>query len=88
MHKYTFVTVYRGGIYIYQYKAPDLETALHIWAENLDKKYFTALKKARVLEELAQPHPAPVPVENIRSVWFTTFLSGKFLIELYIFETA
>lgn len=88
MKKYTFITEYRGGTFIYQYMAPDLDNALYIWAKNLNKKYFTAHKRKCILDEIHSSHSSLLPVENMCGVWSMTFLSGKFLIVLFIFETA
>lgn len=38
MNKYTFIAEYRGGTYISQFKAKDVDLALIEWAKNLNSR--------------------------------------------------
>jgi len=38
MNRYTFITEFRGGTYISQAESKDIESALLLWARNLDTK--------------------------------------------------
>ena len=88
MKKYTFIVEYRGGTYISQYVALDLNAALLMWVNNLDKRYFSAHKKQMLLEEISDIDFFPVPIEGVDNVWCRSYLSGKYFLLLNIVETA
>ena len=88
MKKYTLITEYRNGFYINQYEAENIENVLVLWADRLDKKIFTVLKKKQVKEELADRDIILEDIEGFENVWRTSFLGGKFLIIVFIIETS
>jgi len=87
MKKYTFITEYKGGTYISQYSAFDINQALLLWANGLEKKYFTAHKKLKIIEELKYEYLHPVKIKTLENVWCASFLSGKYFLLLNIVET-
>ncbi|MDR2037858.1 MAG: hypothetical protein LBQ60_08040 [Bacteroidales bacterium] len=87
MEKYTFITEYRGGTYISQYKASSLIEVLRLWANNLDKKIFTLNKKEKILFEIENPDFFPMPISGIDNVWCGAYLSGSFFLLVNIIKT-
>lgn len=87
MNKYTFIAEYRGGTYISQFKAKGLDLALIEWAKNLNKKYFSPHKKAKIIEEIKNNDFPPLPINGVDNVWSSNYFSGKFFLLLNIIET-
>lgn len=87
MKKYTFIAEYKGGTYISQYSAPDINQALLLWANGLEKKYFSAHKKLNIIKELKCEYLHPVRIKTLENVWCASFLSGKYFLLLNIVET-
>jgi len=87
MIKYTFIAEYRGGTYISQYEAFDMKTALLMWVNNLDKRYFSVHKKQILQKEVSDNDYFPVPIDGIDNVWCTSYLSGKYFLLLNVIET-
>ena len=87
MRKYTFIAEYKGGTYISQYSAFDINQALLLWANGLEKKYFSAHKKLKIIEELKYEYLHPVRINTLENVWCANFLSGKYFLLLNIVET-
>lgn len=87
MKKYTFIAHYRGNCYLNQYSAKDLQAALNLWGEGLDKKIFSASKRARILHDIQDPDYFPIPIKGVNNIWESDYLSGKFFLILYIVAT-
>lgn len=87
MKRYSVITEYKGGIFINQYKAQDLKELLQLWVDNLNKKCFAIRKREQIIYELNHAFPQIEPVGDLVNIWRTSFLTGKFLIVLFIIET-
>ena len=87
MKKYTFIVEYRGGTYISQFVALDMNTALLMWVNNLDKRYFSIHKKQMLQKEISDIDFFSVPIEGVDNVWCQSYLSGKYFLLLNIIET-
>lgn len=87
MRNLTFIAEYRGGTYISQIKGCELNEALIIWCEKLDRKIFSSSKKQQIFKEILDRNNNPTPLIGIDHVWCCCFLSGKFFLLLNIVET-
>jgi len=87
MKKYTFIAEYKGGTYISQYSAFDIDQAVLLWANGLEKKYFSVHKKLKIIEETKCEDMRPVRIKTLENVWCDCFLSGKYFLLLNIVET-
>jgi hypothetical protein len=88
MGRYTFIVEYRGGTYISQYDAANLKNSLNLWAENLDLKYFSKAKKAKIIIETKNEDLFPVELIGIKNAWCGFYLRGKYAVSLNIVKTA
>lgn len=84
---FTFIADYKGGTYISQHKASNLMDALYIWANNLDKHYFTDKAKAKIQEKVRDNFFSPVPIEKVDNVWCSSYVVSRSLLLLNIVVT-
>ena len=85
--KYTFICEYRKGTYISQYKAENLDRALHLWILNLTYPPLSTSEK-RILEwKINEPDWFPVAIKEIDNVWCSTFTIKRSFLLLNIIET-
>lgn len=87
MRKFTFIAEFKNGTYISQYKADNLMEALYIWADNLDAQFFTNKVKAIIQEKVKDNFYSPVAIEEVDSVWCSSFGIFRSLLILNIVET-
>ena len=89
MHLYTFITEYKGGTYIIQVKARQVEEAARKWAgemlsENipgLDQESFKSAFQERMSEhKLAK-------IDDTKNVWYLHFFSGRNRMEIHVVNT-
>ena len=88
---YTFVMELRGGTYCSQFKAPDIENAIKAWINGLTKdrgeiKYLTLDKLDRLKNEIRNGE-RPTKLKGLKSIWFTSLLTAKDRIHVYIIKT-
>jgi hypothetical protein len=88
MSRYTFIAEYKGGTYISQYDVESLEDGLKFWADNLDLKYFSKAKKAKIIVETKNEDLFPVELIGIKNAWCGFYLRGKYAVLLNIVKTA
>lgn len=87
MKKFTFIAEFRNGTYISQYEASNLQEAILVWADNLDVLFFTNKVKAKIQENVRDSFYSPVPIEEVDSVWCSSYVIYRSLLLLNIVET-
>lgn len=90
MPTYTFITDYRGGTYITQKTAPDLQEALVFWQQEIASSGYVAhLDTAvflRKFEESAEAFP-PANIDTVSNVWLFHLLMGRYMMDVHIIQT-
>ena len=79
--RFTFITEYQGGTYIYQGTGKDLLSVHRKWL----KHAFKVWRPKGV--ELEMDKSAYVPVDGIKNVWCGTGLIGKKLVLVNVVES-
>ena len=87
MKKFTFIAEYKGGTYISQYEALNLEEALLLWADNLDLQYFTEKVKTRIRHVVRDKEFPPIALDSIENVWCFSCTINRSLLLLTIVRT-
>jgi len=84
---YTVVMEYRGGTYVSQVQAQDVDGALHSWAAALDVlgiAEFDERGKADLIKEIETQFlngVGPVPLRGLASAWCTSAsISGSWML--------
>ena len=87
MKKFTFIMNFRGGTYISQVNAMNIDGALVDWAKNLninDIQYFGPSSKLELIELMSQDYIYPVLIHGMENVWCMggSLKMGTFLLNI------
>lgn len=89
MYLFTFITEYKGGTYIIQVKARQVEEAAQKWADEmlsetipgLDGEAFSLAFQERMNEF------KPAKIDDTKNVWYMHFFSGRNRMEVNVVNT-
>lgn len=90
---FTFIVDYRGGTYVSQVTAPDVEAAVLAWAAQLEIEAIPGLKpkhKTKLERQLAQDFAVddrPVRLDGLDNAWFTSILVRNKCMYINIVQT-
>lgn len=86
MPLYTFVIDYRGGTYLAQVRARDIDTAQQMWAEKLDVDKIPYLgPRAKYFICNSMPDENCVPITGLKNTWcFSLIVRGALLLGHFI----
>lgn len=87
MKKYTFISEYKGGTYISQYKATDLNSSLELWLQDLDSSIYSESDIIQIIEEIKNNEYKPAKIKKVDNVWCCALLSGESFLLLNIIKT-
>jgi hypothetical protein len=87
MITYTFVFEYRGGTYIKQVEAIDLEVAIDTWAKMVGSDIPKFPKKMRTQLLIELKEQIPTLLTGLKNVWYYHLMIGKFFGHLNIIAT-
>jgi len=76
MNTYSFIMDFRGGTYIYQIDAAELQKAFEIWANNLnvsEVKYLGDKSKDFLLNNKDELTEFLNPIDTVKNIWHTSF---------------
>lgn len=89
MHLYTFITEYKGGTYIIQVKARQVEEAAQKWTEEMLSEHIPGLDgdafKSAFQERMNEFKPAKI--DDTKNVWYIHFFSGRNRMEVHVVNT-
>ncbi|MBK8089825.1 MAG: hypothetical protein IPK31_18945 [Chitinophagaceae bacterium] len=89
MSLFTFIMAYRGGTYISQESAKDLETAKSKWVDNIilnDIKYFGLAMQKELKKEIEEDES--ILIQGMKSIWINCYrVKGGFIV-VHIIKTA
>lgn len=72
MPTYTFIMEFRGGTYISQVSAENIEQGLVNWCNDLkidEIKFFGKKTKENIRAVLEEEYNTPTPLESVANVW-------------------
>ena len=76
MDLYTIFLEFRGGTYIKQVRAKDLNEALDVWAKTIDVSeiaYFGKASQKQLINQMPScSDKEPTLINQCKNVWFTT----------------
>jgi hypothetical protein len=89
---FTFITDFRGGTYISQVKANDVDAAVFAWVEQLkvDKNAIKNLREktiAQLYQEAKDQDHRLVALEGVKNVWCTSFATKTGFLLVNIVQT-
>lgn len=89
MHLYTFITEYKGGTYIIQVKARQVEEAARKWAGEMLSEHIPGLNKESFQlafqERMSEFKLAKI--DDTKNVWYMHFFSGRNRMEVHVVNT-
>jgi hypothetical protein len=88
MELYTIVMDYRGGTYISQIWAENIDTACKLWAENINIEaiqFFKQKLKNRLITEIV--NEKPIKSDGAVNVWFVLAKLNNFFAHINIIKT-
>ncbi len=91
MANYTFITLFRGGTYVRQIKAAQINDAARCWADQLARnpeiEGFDGSKFMAVFQTEFEEFP-PAAIDGCPNVWSLFYLLGKHALEVNIVKTS
>ncbi|MEC5146509.1 hypothetical protein [Chitinophaga sp. 212800010-3] len=68
---YTFVAEFRGGTYISQIRATDVNSAMILWGKSLDLTQIKFLgDKGKIELQVKLDNESPTEVREVENVWY------------------
>ena len=89
MDLFSFIMTYRGGTYISQELAKDLETAKSKWVDNLiirEIKYFGMTMQKELKKEIGEDES--ILIRGMKNLWINCYKIKGGLIVVHIIKTA
>jgi hypothetical protein len=88
---FTFITDFRGGTYISQVKANDVDAAVITWVKQLkvgkNSKHLREKTIAQIYQEAKEQDHRPNALEGVKNVWCTSFATKTGFLLLNIVQT-
>jgi hypothetical protein len=89
---FTFITDFRGGTYISQVKANDVDAAVISWVEQLKEaknsiKHLREKTIAQIYQEAQDQDHRPGALEGVKNVWCTSFATKTGFLLVNIVQT-
>lgn len=89
MPLYTLITDYKGGTYIAQETAENIQAAVRNWANGPSITNIQGLKEKHIKQIKNELYEnMPVAISGTKNVWCTGFRASKNLAILHIVQTA
>lgn len=88
MKKYTFICEFRGGTYISQYVAENIEIAIRLWFNYMEYPKLSKKEKNILDQKVANFDLNPVAITGVDNVWCSHYLIDDDAVLLNIVETA
>jgi lambda repressor-like predicted transcriptional regulator len=89
MYLFSFIMTYRGGIYISQELAKDLESAKNKWVDNLiisEIKYFGTSMQKELKREIGEDESTLI--RGMKNLWINNYIIKGGFINVHIIKTA
>ena len=91
MALWTAIADYRGGTYISQVRAANVDQAIVRWAQvfpRLKGSYVGAKTKTKFLAAVRDPQERPIRIKRTQDVWYWSPLSIRPTIVVHLVKTA